>query len=143
MTLGQASASAIEKALLPLYDQFQVRLDQQEGLVQRFQYLSPAVMMQLALNEIAGSSGERYENFLRQAFRFRTEWNNFFAERFLRRDPLRPADYDRFPAFSYRPEAFATVLLRLAPSLLGLLVIATGVAVLPLLRIRRYQVAAR
>lgn len=143
MTLGQASANAIEKALVPLYAEFQVRLDQQEGLVQRFQYLSPAVMMQLALNEIAGNSGDRYEDFLQQAVTFRTVWNNYFAERFLRRDPLRPGDYATFPVFHYRPEAFRTVLLRLAPSLLGLLVILLGVALLPFLGIRRYQVAGR
>ena len=143
MTLGQASANTIEKALSPLYAEFQVRRDQQQGLVQRFQYLSPAVMMQLALNEIAGTSGPRYEDFLQQAVAFRAEWNDYFAERFLRQDPLRPADYDSFPVFRYRPEAFSTVLLRLAPSLLGLLVLLLGVALVPFLGIRRYQVAAR
>ena len=143
MTLGQASANTIDKALLPLYAEFRARLDQQQDLVQRFQFLSPAVMMQLALNEIAGTSRDRYEDFLQQAAAFRTEWKNYFAGRFLRREPLRPADYASFPAFQYQPEAFGTMLLRLAPSLLGLLVLLLGVASVPFLGIRRYQVAAR
>jgi ABC-2 type transport system permease protein len=143
MTLGQASANTIEKALSPLYTEFQLRREQQQDLVLRFQYLSPAVMMQLALNEIAGTSSDRYEDFLQQAAAFRAEWNDYFAERFLRQDPLRPADYDNFPAFRYRPEAFSTVLLRLAPSLLGLLVLLLGVSLVPFVGVRRYQVAAR
>lgn len=143
MTLGQASANTIEKAVAPLYGEFQVRLDQQEGLVQRFQFLSPAVMMQLVLNEIAGTSSDRHEDFLRQAAAFRTEWNNYFTGRFLRRDPLRPVDYASFPEFHYQYETFDTALLRLAPSLLGLLVLLLGVVLVPLLGIRRYRVAAR
>jgi ABC-2 type transport system permease protein len=143
LTLAQANAASIEKAVGPLYAQFQAQLNRQEGLVERFQYLSPAIMMQLALNEIAGTSGDRYEDFLRQAYRFKQAWTDYFAVRFLKREPLRPGDYDRFPQFRYEPEPFRTVLLRLAPSLLGMLVICLGVVAVPFLGIRRYQVAAR
>jgi ABC-2 type transport system permease protein len=143
LTLAQASAASIEKAVLPLYEEFQAQLNRQEGLVERFQYLSPAIMMQLALNEIAGTSGDRYENFLAQANRFKQQWTDYFAVRFLKREALRPSDYDKFPEFVYQPEPFGTVLLRLAPSLLGMLVIFLGVVLVPFLGIRRYQVAAR
>lgn len=143
LTLSQASAASIEKAILPLYQEFQAQLNRQEALVERFQFLSPAIMMQLALNEIAGTSGDRYEDFLQQAYRFKREWTDYFAVRFLKREPLRPADYDRFPEFRYEPEPFSTVLLRLAPSLLGMLVIVLGVVLVPFLGIRHYQVAAR
>ena len=60
---------------------------------------------------------------------------------FLQRYPLKPADYDRFPAFEYREEPFATVLMRLLPSLLGMLVLLTGALLIPFLALRRYQVA--
>lgn len=143
LTLAQANAASIEKALLPLYEQFNAQINRQEALVQRFQYVSPAIMMQLALNEVSGTSAGRYQDFLQQAFRFRTEWNNYFAERFLKREPLRPADYDRFPRFSYQPEPAATLWLRLLPSLLGLLVACLGVMLVPFLGMRRFQVAAR
>ncbi|MCK6372363.1 MAG: DUF3526 domain-containing protein, partial [Gammaproteobacteria bacterium] len=143
LTLSQANAASIEQALLPLYERFTEQTRRQEALVQRFQFASPAIMMQLALNEIAGNSTGRYQDFLQQAYRFRGEWNAYFAERFLRREPLRPADYDRFPAFRYQPEPARTVWLRLAPSLLGLAITCLGLALLPLLQFRRYQVAAR
>ncbi len=143
LTLAQANAANIEKALLPLYAGFREQTIRQEDLVQRFQYLSPAIMMQLALNEISGTGSARYQDFLDQAYRFRGQWNDFFATRFLRREPLRPADYDQFPRFTYQPEPFATVLGRLAPSLIGLLLVCAGVALLPYVGLRRYQVAAR
>lgn len=143
LTLSQANAANIEKALLPLYDRFRDQTARQEDLVQRFQYLSPAIMMQLALNEISGTSSARYQDFLGQAVRFRRQWNDFFAARFLTREPLRPADYDLFPSFRYVPEPLPVVLGRLAPSLAGLLLVTLGCALLPVAGFRRYQVAAR
>lgn len=143
LTLAQANAANIEKALLPLYEQFSLQISRQQALVQRFQYLSPAIMMQLALNEISGTSAERYQDFIRQARQFKAEWNGFFAERFLKRDPLRPADYDSFPRFRYQPEPMLAVWLRLAPSLLGLLIVCLAVMATPLLVRPRFEVAAR
>lgn len=143
LTLAQANAASIEKALLPLYERFSEQTGRQEALVQRFQFASPAIMMQLALNEIAGTSTGRYQDFLQQAYRFRGEWNAYFAERFLKREPLRPDDYDRFPKFRYEPEPARAVWLRLLPSALGLLVAFLGVMLVPFLGIRRFQVAAR
>ncbi len=142
LTLAQANAANIEKALLPLYGDFKEQITRQQDLVRRFQYLSPAIMMQLALNEASGTSAERYQDFLEQAYRFRTEWNEYFATRFLKREPLRPADYAKFPTFSYQPEPLARVLLRLAPSLFGLLAVCLAVMLIPFLGVRRYQVAA-
>ena len=143
LTLAQANAANIEKALLPLYGDFKDQITRQQDLVRRFQYFSPAIMMQLALNEASGTSAERYQDFLEQAYRFRSEWNEYFATRFLTRVPLRPADYNSFPRFSYQPEPLGTVLLRLAPSLLGLFTVCLAVILVPFLGVRRYQVAAR
>ena len=141
LTVAMANRNAIEKAVRPLYDEFQSQLNRQERLVQRFQFISPAIMMQLALNEVSGTSANRYEHFLNQAYDFHARWGEYFSVKFLQRDPLRPADYDRFPAFEYREEPFGTVLMRLVPSLSGMLVLLTGAILIPFLRLRRYQVA--
>ncbi len=141
LTVAMANRNAIEKAVRPLYDEFQAQLNRQESLVQRFQFISPAIMMQLALNEISGTSANRYEHFLNQAYYFHSRWGEYFTVRFLQRYPLKPADYDQFPAFEYQEETFATMLLRLVPSLLGMIVLLTGALLIPFLRLRRYQVA--
>ncbi|WKZ12222.1 MAG: DUF3526 domain-containing protein [Gammaproteobacteria bacterium] len=143
LTLSQANAASIEKALLPLYERFREQTARQEELVQRFQFASPAIMTQLALNEISGTSTGRYQDFLEQVSRFRVEWNAYFAERFLKREPLRPGDYDTFPQFRYQPESARAAWLRVLPSVLGLLLAALALFSLPMLALRRFQVAAR
>jgi len=143
LTLAQANNNSIEKAVRPLYDNFQDQLNKQEALVQRFQYVSPAIMMQLALNEISGTSADRYENFLNQVYDFHDEWKEYFSTKFLQRYPLKPADYENFPGFDYSEEPFSVVVARLVPSLLGMLILFLGVVIVPFMALRKYQVAAR
>ncbi len=143
LTLAQANNNSIEKAVRPLYDNFQNQLNKQEELVQRFQYLSPAIMMQLALNEVSGTSADRYEHFLNQVYVFHAEWKEYFSTKFLQRYPLKPADYDSFPGFQYEEQAFGVVIGRLVPSLLGMLILFLGVVIVPFMALRKYQVAAR
>jgi ABC-2 type transport system permease protein len=143
LTLAQANANSIEKAVRPLYDDFQLQLNKQEELVQRFQFVSPAIMMQLALNEISGTSADRYEYFLNQVYNFHAEWREYFNTKFLERYPLKPADYELFPEFEYREESFGAVMIRMIPSLLGMLILFLGVTLVPFLALRKYQVAAR
>jgi len=143
LTLAQANANSIEKAVRPLYDDFQAQLNKQEALVQRFQYLSPAIMMQLSLNEISGTSADRYEHFLNQVYSFHAEWKEFFNTKFLQRYPLKPADYADFPEFDYTEEPFGAMVARLVPSLLGMLILFLGVVLVPFIALRNYQVASR
>jgi len=143
LTLSQANNNSIEKAIRPLYDEFQDQLNKQEELVQHFQYLSPAIMMQLALNEISGTSADRYEHFLRQVYGFHAEWKEYFSTKFLQRYPLQPADYDEFPDFKYEEQPFGAVMAKLIPSLLGMLILFLGVMLVPFVALRKYQVAAR
>jgi len=143
LTLAQANNNSIEKAVRPLYDNFQNQLNKQESLVQRFQYLSPAIMMQLALNEVSGTSADRYEHFLNQVYDFHNEWKEYFSTKFLQRYPLKSADYENFPAFTYEEQPFGAVISRIVPSLLGMLILFLGVVLVPFLALRNYQVAAR
>ncbi len=120
-----------------------MQLNRQERLVQRFQFISPAIMMQLALNEISGTSADRYEHFLEQVYDFHDQWKDYFSVKFLERYPLKPADYNEFPEFNYQEQPFAAVMARLIPSLLGMFILLAGVVLIPFLALRRYQVAAR
>lgn len=143
LTLSLANNASIEKAIKPLYDEFQVQLNKQEAVVSRFQYLSPAIMMQLAMNEVAGTSADRYENFMKQVFVFQKQWVDFFTVRFLKRTPMTSAEFDQAPSFKYVEEPFGDVLARLLPSLLGLLVVVGGLTAFAFASLRKYRVAAR
>jgi ABC-2 type transport system permease protein len=143
LTLALANNKSVEKAVKPLYDQFQNQLNRQEDAVSKFQYLSPAIMMQLAMNEVAGTSADRYENFLKQVFKFHAEWEAFFTPRFLKREPLTTAEFDQVPQFSYVEEPFSDVIARLSPSLFGLLVVVIALTAFAFSSLRKYRVAAR
>jgi ABC-2 type transport system permease protein len=143
LTLALANNASIEKAVKPLYDSFQTQLNKQEEVVNRFQFLSPAIMMQLAMNEVSGTSADRYEYFLKQVFEFHAKWVDFFTGRFLKREPLTTAEYDLFPQFKYQEEPFSNVVSRLTPSLLGLLVVVAGLTAFAFSSLRKYRVAAR
>jgi ABC-2 type transport system permease protein len=143
LTLAQANANSIEKAVRPLYDDFQVQLNKQESLVTRFQYISPAIMMQLALNEISGTGADRYEHFLEQVYDYHQEYKDYFSYKFLAQEPLRPADYDTFPEFNFQEEPAGAMISRLVPSLLGMFILFLGVILVPFMALRNYQVAAR
>ena len=143
LAVSMAKADAVDKAMAPLYARFQTQLARQDRMVSRFQFLSPAIMMQQALNSISGTDAGRYANFIEQVSAFRTEWTGYFAKRFLNDEPLRSAEYDQIPRFQYQEEPRSVPLSRTAPALLGMGILAMLITLLAVNRIRRYQVAAR
>ena len=140
LTLSIANSEAIEKSVRPIYDEFQAQLNRQEALVQRFQYLSPAIMMQLALNEISGTSADRYEHFMNQVYAFHAEWREHFSSLFLSQTPLRPEHYAEFPSFQFQEESLGTLVLRTLPSLLGLFVLMSLLTFLGFRALRNYEI---
>jgi len=86
---------------------------------------------------------KRYEHFLNQVYDFHNEWKEYFSTKFLQRYPLKSADYENFPAFTYEEQPFGAVISRIVPSLLGMLILFLGVVLVPFLALRNYQVAAR
>lgn len=143
LTLAMANAASVEKAVMPLYATFRTRLAEQEAAVTRFQVLSPALMTQRALNEISGTSGERYAQFVDQAITYQKQWTDFFAGRFLKKEPLRTTDYDLFPKFNYVEESLSTVMGRIGLSLGALLVVVGALLTAAFMALRRYSVAER
>lgn len=137
-----AKEAAVDAAVKPLYEQFRMQLANQERAVAAFQYLSPAIMMQRSMSEIAGTSSSRYADFVEQMRAFHARWTEFFTTRFLKRQPLTTADYANFPSFQYVEEPFAKVAWRLLPSITGLLVAVAVVLAAAFRVLRRYQVAA-
>ena len=69
--------------------------------------------MQLALTDIAGTSGDRHRRFHAQATDFQAAWQAFFEPRMLAVEPLTAADIERLPRVRvHRGAAQATCLSR-------------------------------
>jgi ABC-2 type transport system permease protein len=120
-TVQVAVSEATERAVQPVLDRFDAQVAGQQRIVDRFRFLSPAIVAQSAFNDLAGASAERYSHFLAQADVFHQQWRGYFVPRILRKEKLQAADVDQLPVFTYRDEALEDVVGRLGVALLGLL----------------------
>ena len=130
-----------EWGVQPIVDAFEARVREQRELAHRFRYLSPAILLQDAMNELAGTTSGRYQRFMTQVEAHHRAWRNFFYPRIFQRATLTAADYERMPRFEFRPEPLRAVAARAGTSI-GI-VLLTGVLLLAsaLWALRWYSVA--
>lgn len=83
---------------------YQTQLDRQQAAARQFRWLSPAVLMQEALNRIAGTDTERLLRFRRQLEPYQAEWQALLAPKLLEGSPMTQADYERLPVFRFVEE---------------------------------------
>jgi len=140
-TRSLALQEETERLVGPVTDYFDRQVLGQQVLVDRFRFLSPAVVTQAALNDLAGTSAERYRHFLSQVGAYHQSWKAYFAPRIVSKASLRPEDYDRAPAFAFREEPAAAVAARASVGGAGLLVATLLVAAAAVAALRRYRLA--
>ncbi len=140
LTSFLARQVAMEDAVEPVFNNFRTQLARQEKLVGWFQYLSPAIVMQLALNEVSGSSTARYNAYMDKVFEFHQEWRDYFTPKYLQRVVLHSSMYDQFPKFSYPEEPVSVVWNRTAASFIGLFIIVGVLTFYAFGRLRRFGV---
>jgi ABC-2 type transport system permease protein len=132
----------VEKRVAPVLERYDAALLAQQRMVSRLRLLSPAIAMQEALNDIAGTGLARHRRFLGQAWSFAEETKAFFMPRIFRREILSEADYDALPQFRFAEEPSGEVLRRVLPGLAWILLAAAVVGGVGLARLRRYAIAA-
>ena len=121
-TIQVAVSESTERAVQPVLDRFDAQVAGQQRIVDRFRYLSPAIVAQSAFNDLAGASAHRYSHFLAQADQYHRQWREYFVPRILRKVKLSAADLDQLPTFRYREEELSDIASRLRIALLGLLI---------------------
>jgi ABC-2 type transport system permease protein len=94
-----------EAEVLPVLRRFDEQLDKQQQQVQRWRWVSPAIMAQLALTQIAATDGARYREFVNATERFRARWREFLYPIYPRQ--FTAADIDRIPKFSFTEPAYS------------------------------------
>ncbi len=139
--LQVALNDAIEKKVQPVLETFERQLAHQRQLVDRFRYLSPAIVAQSAFDDLAGSSGHRYMHFLAQVDTYHRRWRQFFIPRILKKQPLSAGDLDHLPIFIYKEEETYAVVSRLSFDLFGLAFAFAAISILALRKLRSYPVA--
>ena len=128
----------MERRVQPVLARFETQLAQQQDLVDHYRFLSPAVLMQSALYDLAGTNVFRYKHFAQLTQEFHREWSDHFSPLVARSVKLTPASIDAMPKFAYREEAFPDVLARVGISLAGLLGLAAIAAFAAIRGMRNY-----
>jgi len=130
----------VAKRARPVVDRYEQQLARQQQMIDRLRFLSPAVLMQDALNDVAGTGTPRHRHFLEQVDRFHAQWRGFVVPLIFQK--ARITDVSTAPAFVYDEEATAAVARRVLISGMGLLAPAVVMAWIGHRRLRRYPVVA-
>jgi ABC-2 type transport system permease protein len=125
----------VERDLAPVLARFTDQLARQQNLVEKLQYLSPALLAQAALADAAGTGSARYTWFFTQVLAHHAELRAFFEPRALRKEKF--AAWDDVPAFRFTEEPLHAVAGRVAPALATLLTLALAFSLLSWLALRR------
>jgi ABC-2 type transport system permease protein len=131
-----------ERLIQPVIDHFDRQVTGQQSLLDRFRFLSPAIVAQSALNDVAGTGAARYRHFLSLVDAYHQSWRAHFTPRIVQNALLVAEDYDRFPAFTFQEEPAGAVARRAMVGLIGLLIPALLIGLLSLRALRRYSVAS-
>jgi ABC-2 type transport system permease protein len=133
-----AVGAEVERRVRPVLDRYTEQLSAQQQIVGRARFLSPAVLMQDVLNDIAGTGTARHREFMQQVESFHARWREHFVRLVFQRARLN--DFSDIPRFVFAEETSATVAGRVAVSMLGLLAPAVILIVSGLQYLRRYPV---
>jgi len=134
--LSLAKDELVGRALQPVLARFNTQLAAQKDFTNRFRFLSPAILMQSALYDIAGTGVARYQHFLGQVDGFHGRWQAYFNPRVFEKRAMASSDLNQLPQFNWQEESFSTLLSRIALPAAALL---TAAALLGLLGLRRYH----
>ncbi|MEZ5287943.1 MAG: DUF3526 domain-containing protein [Vicinamibacterales bacterium] len=69
----------IERRVRPVVERYEVQIARQQGLMDLLRFVSPAVLMQSALYDVAGTGTARHRWFLAQVDRFHRGWREYFT----------------------------------------------------------------
>jgi ABC-2 type transport system permease protein len=87
--------------LLPEVERYEEQLRQQESLIARYRFCSPAILLQEILNSIAGTDGSRHAAFVKQARKYVEEWQAALVPFLFSRRPLNASDIAALPRFEF------------------------------------------
>lgn len=142
-SLTIAAQQEVDRLIQPILDRYDEQTRAQQGFVDRFCYLSPAVLAQRALTDLAGTGDAAFRHFSEQASAFLRQWQAYFFPRIYARKLFLAAELPQFPAFRYQAEPWELVRQRVGAALLGIGLPTALVLAMGLMRLRRYRIAER
>jgi ABC-2 type transport system permease protein len=128
----------VERRVRPVIERYEAQVARQQQLVDGLRFVSPAVLMQSALYDIAGTGHARHQAFLRQVDEYHAAWRRFFTPLIFQKASF--LAYETTPRFAFDEESVGTVAGRVAPAALGLAVPAVVLIWIALRRLARFPI---
>jgi ABC-2 type transport system permease protein len=136
--LRVAVNAEVERQVRPVVDEYERQLAAQQRMVGILRYLSPAIVAQDALSDLAGTGAARHRHFVSLVDEYHRQWREFFIPLVLAK--ARVTDHSTIPRFQYVEESFSRVLSRTSVNLLALGVPVVLLGFVGLHRLRRCPV---
>jgi ABC-2 type transport system permease protein len=105
------------------------RLAERQGLINGLRFVSPAILVQLALEDVAGSGAVRHHHFQEQVDAYHTTFRRYFGDRIRAGTHLSAADLAGVPVLTFQEESVGQLLMRVLMGVFGLL-LAVGALIL-------------
>jgi len=134
-----AADQFVENELKPVQRRFDERLRSQQRVIDRWQWASPAIAMQLAMTDLAGAGHDQNRLFLTRVDGYVTELRAFFYPR-IARGEYRFDAYQDWPRWHWQPEPGRWATDRLLVCLSMLIVLAGLGFVFAMRRLRRVRI---
>jgi ABC-2 type transport system permease protein len=130
----------VAKRVRPVIDRFDAQVRHQQVAIDRLKFLSPAILLQDALNDISGTGAARHRFFLAQVDRFHQQWRALFTPLIFQKASF--TTFENVPRFAFQEEPTSAVVSRVIWSLLGLALPAVLLVVIGLRRLHRFPIVS-
>lgn len=127
-----------QRRVLPETLRFEEQLARQQSLINRYRILSPAVVMQESLNDIAGTSAARQKSYVEQIRNFIDDWQSVLVPMVMKKATLKASDYDHLPRFRFQEEDNSVITSRVGVGLLLLILPTVFCGVFAFVRLKRF-----
>ncbi|MFM8913386.1 MAG: DUF3526 domain-containing protein [Flammeovirgaceae bacterium] len=92
-----ASSEIVNQSVKPIVDSYYTALNKQQQWVDNLRFLSPAILLQNSLNELAGTSTAHYAAFRKEVLDFADVWKNYFKPRMFANELMQSSDIAQLP----------------------------------------------
>ena len=135
----KVQADLAERAA-PVLVELRARLEERQGLLDGLRFLSPAMVVQLALEDVAGTGTRRHQRFEAQVDAFHDRFRAQMFAKVRAGQRLDAAQIKAIPTWTFEEEPTGALVGRVLTGVLGLLLAALallGAAVIGLRRVGR------
>lgn len=98
-----ASQDVVKERMQPLLEEYDGQLNRQQQWVSQLRVLSPAILMQDGLQNIAGTASGHYRDYRHQVIAFAERWREFFLPLIFKDKKVDTEIVALLPEFQYNP----------------------------------------